>query len=74
MILLPDNDLHKFRIKQLQKGIDAQLKAWRDEELLKYRYTSIKQAWEDIYLNSGFDDRQLWLLKFELERQIYGVN
>ena len=74
MILLPDNDLHKFRIKQLQKEIEAQLKAWRGEEILRCKYVETKAAWENIYLRSGEDYRQLWLLKFELERKMYGFD
>ena len=74
MILLPDNDLHKFRIKQLQKEIDAQLKEWRDEEILRCKYVETKAAWENIYNKSGHDFRQLWLLKFQLERELYNVN
>ena len=74
MILLPDNDLHRFRIKQLKKEIEAQLKAWRDEEVLRCKYVETKAAWEAIYCKSGEDYRQLWLLKFELERKMYGFD
>ena len=73
MIILADNDLHRFRIKQLQREIEVQLKQWRDEEVLKRKYLETKGAWERIFIDTGHDYRQLWLLKFELERELYNL-
>lgn len=71
MLILPDNDLHRFQIKKLTKEIETQLAKWRDEEVLRARFHIAERAWADTWDKTGFDDDVLWNLKFELERMVF---
>jgi len=70
LIILPDNEMHRFQIKRLQKEIEGQLKEWRDEEVLKATYHTVLGAWSDL-LHKGIDDSTLYRYKVELERKYY---
>jgi hypothetical protein len=70
MIILPTDELNRFRIKQLTKEINQQLKEWKEEETLKLKFLTVREAWGDL-LAQGIDDDTLYRYRVRLEREYY---
>ena len=72
MLILTDNDLTRFRIKQLTKEIEAELKKFRTEEILNLKYRVVRNAWAEL-IHAGLDDNFLYDYMVKLERSVFKI-